>query len=148
MKYIGIGLLFLLAVAAGFRKAAGIETRAKTLKNIRKDVQTLTMYIRTRKTDLKSIAAMLPEGAVRTGLLTGDSGAKAQSALTDDEQERLKAFLRTVSEGDGSEIESVGAAYLAELALSEKESSAACSNAKLFRAIGAICGAALAVLLW
>ena len=134
MKYIGIGLLFLLAVAAGFRKAAGIETRAKTLKNIRKDVQT--------------IAAMLPEGAVRTGLLTGDSGAKAQSALTDDEQERLKAFLRTVSEGNGSEIESVGAAYLAELALSEKESSAACSNAKLFRAIGAICGAALAVLLW
>ena len=148
MKQLGIGILFLLCVAAGFGRAARIEARGQTLKSVYKDLKLLLLHIQTRRLPLDEAAKLLPEGVVAK-LLSGDAPSERQRwALTEPEWERLRDFLRLLGSASLNEIDAAGACCLSELSVSIGEAESRCGNTKLFRAVGALCGAVLAVLLW
>ena len=148
MKQLGIGILFLLCVAAGFGRAARIEARAQTLKNVYKDLKQLLLHIQTRRLPLDAAKKLLPEGVVAK-LLSGEAPSERQRrALTEPEWERLNGFLRLLGSSSLSEIDAAGTCYLSELSVSIGEAESRCGSTKLFRAVGALCGAVLAVLLW
>ncbi|MBR0424589.1 MAG: stage III sporulation protein AB [Clostridia bacterium] len=147
MKYLGIGMLFLLSVGAGFWKAAKLELRIRTLRDMRKDLRMLLSEIRTRKTSLKTIAQKMPDGAIRAALQE-ETGSMRLRTLSEAERERLTEFLTLLMDGNMTEIESAAHVYLSELDTALENGQQLSGQAKLYRAIGAVCGTALAVLLW
>ena len=146
MKLLGIAMLFLLCVAGGFGAAARIERRAQTLQAVYKDVGILLVTIRARRLPLWKAARVLPEGTVRARI-TGEKPRRTD-ALTDAESERLDAFLNLLAKAGSEEIASMGESYRSELAVSIAEAEKRRGETKLFRSVGALCGAILAVLLW
>lgn len=145
MKILGIAILFLLCVALGFGKAAALEARVRTLRSMHKDVRLLLDEIRLRHTALTKAAELLPDGTVRARL-SGNGTHRRE--LGDAETEQLDRFLALLGRAGMEEIASAGESYLGELTVLIEEAERKSGSARLFRSIGALSGAILAVLLW
>ncbi|MBR0081935.1 MAG: hypothetical protein IJP98_04250 [Clostridia bacterium] len=146
MKLLGIALLFVLCVAAGFGKAARIEARERALRSVYRDIEALLLQIRTRRLPLDRAAELLPDGIVKRRV-TGEKPQKGDP-LTETETERLDRFLSLLQRAAADEIAAAGEGYRSELALAIEEAQRQTQNTRLFRSVGALSGAVLAVLLW
>ena len=146
MKILGIAMLFLLCIGVGFGKAAAQQARVRTLRAVQKDVRQLLGEIRLRHTTLTEAASLLQEGVVRAKL-TG-SGDRVHRGMSEAEIERLDRFLALLGRAGLQEIATAGESYLAELASLLEEAEQKSKSAGLYRSVGALSGAILAVLLW
>ena len=146
LKYVGIGLLFLLCVSIGFRMASQIEDRRNVLQAFRRDVECLLLWIRTRRAPVAALLRDLsPDGL---GSLLTDDTTSAFRNLTETERTEILHFIEIVKSRGTEEIKTEGEALLKNLDTAEAEMEKIGTQTGMFRTVGTLCGAALAVLLW
>lgn len=152
MKWIGITLLFLLCLLIGLVRAARSEERCRILHSIRRDTEATLLSIRTRRLPLSACAAELPKGTVQTLLCSLRDGTplmqSVPAVLPLEERELICRFFERLEGATAERIEAEGAAFLQALGRAYEAAQKQRERDRMMRSIGALCGAALAVLLW
>ena len=152
MKWIGITLLFTLCLLIGLIRAARSEERYRILCAAKRDTEALLLTIRTRRLPLPQCANELGEGTVRALLQALTNGTPLDTALpavlAEDEKRMLCGFFERLNGATGERIEGEGAAFLQAMERTTVEAQKRCERDRMLRSVGALCGAALAVLLW
>ena len=162
LRYIAILLLFLCSVSVGQTRARRLEERVALLRRLKEELAALSSAVRYTRRPLSELCKTLSEGPARTLLTTyltaADAGSAPMAAQTaalnaaglTEERERGAAaeLLTALCSFDAERIRLAAAHADAELAacLADAEEKSR-GGAKLWRALGVLGGAALAILL-
>ena len=150
LKTLGIGLVFLVCFWIGTDRSHRAEERCRMLETVCRDLGALLVCIRSERLPLRQCIDRLPEGWVRERLSTVDSGQEptGSGSLDAKDREELDRFFRALQKTDAGGVAATGEAALARLNESLASAKKTAEQSRLFRTVGALCGAVLAVLLW
>lgn len=148
MKLLATVLVFAVCVGIGFRKAAGIEGRADDIQTAIRETESILLHVQIRKLPIQSFAKEEKEMRM-LHILEGTAEAAEQFRyLLPKEQAYITRFIHTMQNKGTSEIAAEGRALIECFSKAAKHTEEEKTRTGMFRAVGALCGAVLAILLW